>query len=390
MSSTPHDPFYSSPFGPFYRRHTPYMVQPEYRIYEMNKRLQSRTEESDNLWWDAFATEFFEDDATLTLSFCLEDGPKRYTIGRTLIPRYFSTVFEGGVTDLHYILKHSKESFHNSSITVDCDQCTMVTQHGKPMFTKVCTEGRLILEFTFDDLMRIKTWHFTIRQYRELVPRSILAMHAQDPQVLEQLSKNITRMGLTSFTLNYLRLCVILEPMQELMSRHKTYNLSPRDCLKTCLFQKWQRMVAPPAGHPQNFKTEIFTTNQKKAEPTRQTTTKRRKRKNSASSASNSSLGNNVNSNSKKKSPASNFSLSSQVPDVMVVGEPTLMGGEFGDEDERLITRLENTQYDAANGIDDEEDFNNSPALGNNSPWNSKPPNNQDSKSENTAPQPSQ
>ncbi|RXM98668.1 LIM domain-binding protein 2 [Acipenser ruthenus] len=355
-------------------------------------------QESDNLWWDAFATEFFEDDATLTLSFCLEDGPKRYSkeqsfnvtsnisdpvvswktmvfifpsegataIGRTLIPRYFSTVFEGGVTDLYYILKHSKESFHNSSITVDCDQCTMVTQHGKPMFTKVCTEGRLILEFTFDDLMRIKAWHFTIRQYRELVPRSILAMHAQDPQVLEQLSKNITRMGLTNFTLNYLRLCVILEPMQELMSRHKTYNLGPRDCLKTCLFQKWQRMVAPPA------------------EPTRQTTTKRRKRKNSASSASNSSLGN----NSKKRSPASNFSLSSQ--DVMVVGEPTLMGGEFGDEDERLITRLENTQYDAANGIDDEEDFNNSPALGNNIPWNSKPPNNQDSKPENTAAQPSQ
>ncbi|XP_041122303.1 LIM domain-binding protein 2 isoform X7 [Polyodon spathula] len=370
-------------------RHTPYMVQPEYRIYEMNKRLQSRTEESDNLWWDAFATEFFEDDATLTLSFCLEDGPKRYTIGRTLIPRYFSTVFEGGVTDLYYILKHSKESFHNSSITVDCDQCTMVTQHGKPMFTKVCTEGRLILEFTFDDLMRIKAWHFTIRQYRELVPRSILAMHAQDPQVLEQLSKNITRMGLTNFTLNYLRLCVILEPMQELMSRHKTYNLGPRDCLKTCLFQKWQRMVAPPAGHPQNFKTEIFTTNHKKAEPSRQTTTKRRKRKNSASSASNSSLGNN-NSNSKKKSPVSNFSLSSQVPDVMVVGEPTLMGGEFGDEDERLITRLENTQYDAANGIDDEEDFNNSPALGNNIPWNSKPSNSQDSKPENTAAQPSQ
>ncbi|KAM5271684.1 LIM domain-binding protein 2 isoform 1-T1 [Ctenodactylus gundi] len=373
MSSTPHDPFYSSPFGPFYRRHTPYMVQPEYRIYEMNKRLQSRTEDSDNLWWDAFATEFFEDDATLTLSFCLEDGPKRYTIGRTLIPRYFSTVFEGGVTDLYYILKHSKESYHNSSITVDCDQCAMVTQHGKPMFTKVCTEGRLILEFTFDDLMRIKTWHFTIRQYRELVPRSILAMHAQDPQVLDQLSKNITRMGLTNFTLNYLRLCVILEPMQELMSRHKTYNLSPRDCLKTCLFQKWQRMVAPPA------------------EPTRQPTTKRRKRKNSTSSTSNSSAGNSANSTgSKKKTPAANLSLSSQVPDVMVVGEPTLMGGEFGDEDERLITRLENTQYDAANGMDDEEDFNNSPALGNNSPWNSKPPATQETKSENPPPQASQ
>ena len=36
----------------------------------------------------------------------------------------------------------------------------------------------------------------------------------------------------------------------------------------------------------------------------------------------------------------------------MVVGEPSLMGGEFGDEDERLITRLENNQYDTS-GVDD-------------------------------------
>lgn len=37
--------------------------------------------------------------------------------------------------------------------------------------------------------------------------------------------------------------------------------------------------------------------------------------------------------------------LASQFQDVMLVGEPTLMGGELGDEDERLISRLENTQY---------------------------------------------
>jgi hypothetical protein len=142
------DPFYCSPFGnPYYRslpvprRHTPYFGQPDYRIYELNKRLQQRTEvslnESDNLWWDAFATEFFEDDASLTLAFCLEDGPKRYTIGRTLIPRYFRSIFEGGVTELYYNMKHPKESFHNTSITLDCDQCTMITHHGKPLFTKV-------------------------------------------------------------------------------------------------------------------------------------------------------------------------------------------------------------------------------------------------------------
>lgn len=45
----------------------------------------------------------------------------------------------------------------------------------------------------------------------------------------------------------------------------------------------------------------------------------------------------------------------------MVVGEPSLMGGEFGDEDERLITRLENTQYEPTNGMEEQEDFSGSP-----------------------------
>ncbi|KAI8789039.1 LIM domain-binding protein 2 isoform X4 [Biomphalaria glabrata] len=334
-------------------RPTPYMGQPDYRIYELNKRLQHRTEDSDNLWWDSFTTEFFEDDAQLTLTFCLEDGPKRYTIGRTLIPRYFRSIFEGGVTDLHYVLKYPKESFHNTTITLDCDHALMVTQHGKPMFTNVITEGRLILEFTFDDLMRIRSWHFAIRQHRELIPRSVIGMQ-QDPTMVEQLSKNITRMGLTNYTLNFLRLCVILEPMQELMSRHKAYGLNPRDCLKTTLFQKWQRMVAPPG--------------KESARPP----SKRRKRK---GSASNNAGAGNMNNNAppsgkQKRSPGpQGFNLGSTVPgDVMVVGEPTLMGGEFGDEDERLITRLENSQFEPSNNDDNSDKFHNSPAV-QQSPW---------------------
>jgi len=310
----PHGPMHGPPPHFMDRRPMP-MLQPDYKIFEMNKRLQQRTDDSDNLWWDAFANEFFEDEAQLTLTFCLEDGPKRYTVGRTLIPRFFRSIFEGGVTELHWELRHAKESFHQATVSLDCDQATMVTQHGKPMFTKVYTEGRLIVEFNFDDLLRIRSWHFAIRNHRELIPRSVIAM--QEPGMVETLSKNITRQGLTATTLNYLRLCVILEPMQELMSRHKAYALNPRDCLKTTLFQKWQKMVAPPeATKPAN---------------------KRRKRKGSSAAAAGIGL-------KKGGSPRPNFSLASQ--DVMVVGEPSLMGGEFGEEDERLITRLENTQYD--------------------------------------------
>lgn len=70
--------------------------------------------------------------------------------------------------------------------------------------SQVCTEGRLILEFTFDDLMRIKSWHMSVRTHKELVPRTVVGMQ-QDPTMLEQLSKNITRQGITNSTLNYLR-----------------------------------------------------------------------------------------------------------------------------------------------------------------------------------------
>lgn len=88
---------------------------------------------------------------------------------------------------------------------------------------------------------------------------------------------------------------------------------------------------------------------------------KRRKRKGSSSNSTGNSAAGNPPSVNKKRSPGPAFSLASQ--DVMVVGEPSLMGGEFGDEDERLITRLENSQYDAAAALDTEP-FADSPLPG--------------------------
>lgn len=56
-------------------------------------------------------------------------------------------------------------------------------------------EGRLYLEFMFDDMMRIKTWHFSIRQHRELIPRSILAMHVSCAQNLSHKAEGRQREG---------------------------------------------------------------------------------------------------------------------------------------------------------------------------------------------------
>lgn len=49
----------------------------------------------------------------------------------------------------------------------------------------------------------------SVRTHKELVPRTVVGMQ-QDPTMLEQLSKNITRQGITNSTLNYLRVRIYI------------------------------------------------------------------------------------------------------------------------------------------------------------------------------------
>ena len=51
----------------------------DFKVRVIVRPLLFYSQDCDNLWWDAFTTEFFEDDAMLTITFCLEDGPKRYS-----------------------------------------------------------------------------------------------------------------------------------------------------------------------------------------------------------------------------------------------------------------------------------------------------------------------
>ena len=83
--------------------------------------------------------------------------------------------------------------FHNTTLSIDCEQGSLITCFGKPShikvrhrsirissslvdYFKVCIEGHFNIEFTYDDLMRIKSWHFSIKQHRELIPRSVVAI----------------------------------------------------------------------------------------------------------------------------------------------------------------------------------------------------------------------
>ena len=247
-----------------------------------------------------------------------------------LIPRFFRTMYEDGVHDFSIRLKRPfVKELPNRTATLECEQCTIITQHGKPDFNKqqlmhypgmdpimmkenkeigliVSTEGRLVLEFIQDDSLRIKQWNFVTTHFQEFIYKNLVAnVHAQqDSQMLDQLTKNVTRQGLTNKTANYLRICVLLEPMQLIMSRQKEMEgTSPRDCLKNVLYTKWQTNVCAPQEQqrPQN---------------------KRRKRK--SSTPNNAGGGGGGSGGSKKKntqmSPGTpNFPLATQVKILILI-----------------------------------------------------------------------
>ena len=61
-----------------------------------------------------------------------------------------------------------------------------------------------MLEFGYDELARIRTWHFFVRGHREMIPRNFVALNQRNQAALEQLSENVTRQGFTDSTLKYM------------------------------------------------------------------------------------------------------------------------------------------------------------------------------------------
>ncbi|EFO28177.1 hypothetical protein LOAG_00310 [Loa loa] len=241
-----------APMGMPNHQQGPPPSQLEFRLHEMNRRLfifsNSGIQEKDHAqWWDAFAHEFFDDDAKMSFLLFDDQAPghhHRYTIGRLLIPRYFRSIFESGVKEMFYVIRTpSREQAGGPwTIVLDCDNVLLVSKHEKPVLSEVHTDCKLMCEFAFDDTYgyRIRQWNIELRHCQEFVLRDVNML--QDSETQEKLKMNITRTGMTQITLNYLKLCVILEPMQVLMSQSKSHNIPPRESLKQTLFQAHAKM----------------------------------------------------------------------------------------------------------------------------------------------------
>ena len=357
--------------GPSAHHQGPPASQLEFKLNEMNRRLfifsNSGIQDKDYAqWWDAFAHEFFDDDARMSFTIFEEQNPgrsHRYAIGRMLIPRYFRTIFESGVKEMYYVLRAvARESSGGFVVYCECENLLIVTKHEKPFPSEVQTECKLMCEFIFDEACghRVRNWNIEMRQCQEYVLRDPKML--QDSETQEKMKNSITITGMTSITLNYLKLCSILEPMQILMSQSKTHNITPKEALKQTLFEyhsKYQQMQRQQqhqqmAINAMRFKIAgaMNPPHQMPPAPVEEPIAKkpRKRTRKTAGNAGGQGTGSKKKNTSSPAPNAANFQGTSHYPvpyqDVMVVGEPSMMGGDYGEEDERTISRVENTQYD--------------------------------------------
>uniref|UniRef100_A0AC35G770 LIM interaction domain-containing protein n=1 Tax=Panagrolaimus sp. PS1159 TaxID=55785 RepID=A0AC35G770_9BILA len=392
--------------------HIPQPPLLEYRILEMNKRMYSFNHQQYQVapelhpqWWEAFGQEFFDDDSRLNIiTYETPDNPKKYTVSKKLIGKFFRTMFENGVRELQFlpraptdermsqwgasvskklIGKFFRTMFENGvrelqflprapsdermsqwgACSLDCENVVMFTRIHKPVNAHVVTEARMFLEFApYDEAYgyRIKQFTLELKNSQEYILRQ-----PQDMEHQERIKYNITKCGIPIKAINFLKLCIIMEPMQLIVNYCKQNPMTtPRDALKHILFREHssRKNVNPPPPMPQNIQPmqppppQNMMPPQPPPEEVAKKTRKRTRKNNNTAGGPNTTTPAKQRKGNSRASPSQssnsfpinqNYNVQ-QYQEVLVVGEPSLMGADFGEEDERSISRIENTQYDGS------------------------------------------
>uniref|UniRef100_A0A8R1DL11 LID domain-containing protein n=1 Tax=Caenorhabditis japonica TaxID=281687 RepID=A0A8R1DL11_CAEJA len=348
----------------------------EFRIHDMNRRLYifSSTGVSENdqpQWWDAFSHEFFDDDCKLWFLIGPETQPiherERYIITRQFIPKFFRSIFDSGMKELAYVLRGASReaTLPNGHLAYENESVLQITKYEQPQHVEVSTEGKIYVEFTpYDEVMnyRIKAWTLELRRSEEFIYNPATKEYRQEAP--SGPPENQPKMGFFQQTLQMMKLLRILEPLQGVMSTSKsTPTASPRDIMRRTLFNHYNRCEAEKMRlHQQHLAAQQMM--MPAPEPEKPKPTRKRQRKpaanprgskKAAAQAAQAAATNGVPSVLPSASPANNPQFTPNqmnpafpqmsYPDVMVVGEPSMMGSDFGEDDERTISRVENSQY---------------------------------------------
>uniref|UniRef100_A0AC34Q5D9 LIM interaction domain-containing protein n=1 Tax=Panagrolaimus sp. JU765 TaxID=591449 RepID=A0AC34Q5D9_9BILA len=351
----------------------------EYRLMEMNRRIYSFNHQDvmiqpqDKMqWWDIFGQEFFDDEARFTV--IIPETPeisRRFSLCRVFIPKFFRHLFETGLTELYFAprIMTTERANQYGTCAIECDQVTMFTATESPIPARAETEAKLFIEFSpYEEVYgyRIRQFYLELKASKEYISQQVVL----DNDVQEKIKQGLTRCGLTNRALMFMKLCVIMEPMQVIIQQCKANpTMNPRDALRNVLFAghkqqekaSQQRMMPPgmppppPMGPPMTIPTPqtVMPPQPPVEEPKKPVRKRTRKPNNSAGNATTPAKQRKGNSRASPAQATNNFPMNQnysmgQYQEVLVVGEPSLMGGDFGEGDERSISRIENTQFDGS------------------------------------------
>uniref|UniRef100_A0A0K0FY79 LIM domain-binding protein 2 (inferred by orthology to a human protein) n=1 Tax=Strongyloides venezuelensis TaxID=75913 RepID=A0A0K0FY79_STRVS len=380
----------------------------ESKIHDMNRRLcffhtANIPEQDWAAWWNAFAFEFFDDLAKIQLHLYDENlPPQKYIFGRAIIPKFFKALFEGGIREMYIAPRMPcREGISNNYplIFLDCDNALLHTKHERPAMLDVQTDIRFLMEFSLDmSGYRIRNWTLELKHcyYFNWKDQN----QKNDNMILDKLKLGFAHLGLNQHALNTIKMASILEPMQILFSIHKTQGIQPKECVGHAVMQyhlktqqnqriQEQRMAQQRAGMAGPYGPGTLPPHMmmgmrpEETAPPPKKTRKRNKRNATASSGgatntdpseSSSKKKSDGGSNSVKNTPINNNLIpattpnGSQMPqapynDLMVVGEPTVMGGDYGSGDERKISRVENNPININDPSHQQQPISNQPMM---------------------------
>ncbi|CAG8473013.1 11706_t:CDS:2 [Ambispora leptoticha] len=177
-------------------------------------------QKTDIHYWKVFAQFFFADDVYMKYTLCKErtDNPQEgrtFELKYAVIPRFYHTFFESGVTSIQLILGSPKEQDMGNGCQLDCPKASMVVH-----------SGHLIV--MFNQQTKISSFEFRTKNFTEYIPRSHVARHM--PNGVE--SSVVCEYGIPHRTFRCLDLAECSDIMQGVMTECVQKRIGPMQAFR--------------------------------------------------------------------------------------------------------------------------------------------------------------
>ncbi|KAG9290369.1 hypothetical protein G9A89_007100 [Geosiphon pyriformis] len=227
----------------------------EYLANDGNNLLGMHHRKDDIQYWKVFAQFFFAEDVWMSCSLWNNrlGDQKLFELKYPVIPRFYQTFFESGVTSIQLILGSPKEQTINNGCRLDCPKASMVYHYENG--SQVVHSGHLIV--MFNQTSKINSFEFKTKIFREYIPRPHI------PNAIQRNDESLVNdYGIPQKTMRCIEVADGVDLMQEIISMAVQRQLGPRQAFRFIVESRHPsnlnlRMVSRPSETNIKIENEI-------------------------------------------------------------------------------------------------------------------------------------